>query len=141
MMATGSYLYIYVFYSTGIGVSDDTWHHICVTWASSDGIAKVYKDGVFQTQKTGVMTGQRLSPSGIWMIGQDQDSLGGGFQVKNAFHGSLTDVNVWDLVLKSCEISALASQKCGSGMQGNYKAYKDFMPQGPVQKVTPSCCQ
>ena len=74
------------------------------------------------------------------MIGQDQDSLGGGLAQINAFHGSLTDVNVWDRVLDASEISTLASQKCGLGMQGNYLAYKDFVPVGPIQKVTPSCC-
>ena len=101
---------------------------------------QVYKDGAFETKKTGLAARQRIEPSGIWIIGQDQDSFGGGFQQADAFDGSLTDVNVWDRVLDANEISSLASKNCGLGMQGNYRAYQDFVPQGEVKVVKTSCC-
>ena len=129
-----------LFYSTGVRVSDGKWHHVCITWKSSDGTVEAYKDGAFQSKKTGIITGQQIAPSGIWIIGQDQDTFGGGFQQRNAFDGSLTDVNVWDKILCASEISTLASKKCGLGMQGNYKAYKDFVPKGGVNLGKPSCC-
>ena len=129
-----------LFYSQAFGVSDGKWHHVCVTWKSSGGIVKVYKDGVSKANQTGLVAGQLIEPSGTWIIGQDQDSVGGGFQQADAFNGSLTDVNVWDRVLDASEISTLASKSCGLGMKGNYKAYKDFVPQIAVQVVKTSCC-
>ena len=116
------------------------WHHVCITWKSSDGSVEAYKDGVSQFNKTGIIAGQRISPAGIWVIGQDQDSYGGTFQEKDAFQGSLTDVNVWNRVLDAKEISTLAREKCGLGMQGNYKAYKDIVLHGGVGKFKPSGC-
>ena len=122
-------------------MSDGNWHHACFTWNGSNGIAKAYKDGVFQNEISGILAGQLISPSGIWIVGQDQDSFGGGFERGNAFQGSLTDIDVWDRVLDAREISTLANERCGLGKQGNYRAYKDFVTVGPVQKVKPSCCQ
>ena len=101
---------------------------------------EAYKDGVSQNKETGVIAGQNLEPSGTWIIGQDQDKLGGGFQQNQAFEGFLTDVNVWNKVLNASEISTLANEKCGLGMQGNYNAYKDFVPQGDVHMSKPHCC-
>ncbi len=112
---------------------------MCVTWKSSNGTVEVYKDGVFTFIRTGVIPGKRIDPVGIWMIGQEQDNYGGGFDLNDAFQGSLTEVNVWDRVLNAHEISTL-SNECGSGMKGNYKAYDDFVPQGGVLKFKPSCC-
>ena len=102
---------------------------------------KVYKDGVSEANQTGLAAGERIEPSGTWIIGQDQDHVGGGFGQKDAFEGSLTDVNVWDRVLDASEISTIANKNCGLGMQGNYIAYKDFVPQGAVQVVKTSCCR
>lgn len=28
-----------------MGVVDDTWHHVCVTWVAFDRLSDVYKDG------------------------------------------------------------------------------------------------
>ena len=95
---------------------------------------QAYKDGVLIKSLIGYMPGRPILPFGIWIIGQDQDSLGGGFQLRNAFDGYLIDVNVWDRVLYAGEISFLANSECGSGMKGNYRAYNDFVPYGGVHK-------
>ena len=128
-----------ILYRTRVIVHDGKWHHVCITWRSSNGSVEAYKDGVLQRKHIGVITGQRIAPSGIWIIGQDQDSYGGNFEEREAFEGSLTDVNVWNRVLNSSEIFVLASKDCGLGMQGNYIAYKDFVPRGIVGKFEASC--
>lgn len=35
-----------------VGLVDDTWHHVCVTWVARDGLLDVYIDGerTFQTE-------------------------------------------------------------------------------------------
>ena len=120
-------------------VSDDKWHHVCITWESTRGVIQVYKDGILKNSSIGFKPGKSIAPFGIWIIGQEQDRYGGGFQINDAFRGYLTDVNIWDRVLKTNEILTLANQ-CGSGMKGNYKAYDDFVPRGGVRKYKPSCC-
>ena len=40
------------------------------------------------------------------MLGQEQDSLGGGFNVKQTLHGQLTSLNMWDKVLSESDIAA-----------------------------------
>ncbi|XP_016528896.1 C-reactive protein-like [Poecilia formosa] len=38
------------------------------------------------------------------VLGQEQDSYGGKFDIKQSFVGMMTDVHMWDYVLSSCEI-------------------------------------
>ena len=130
---------IHVFYRSGISVSDGKWHHVCITWKSSDGTVQGYKDGVLIKNETSYRQGRLILPFGIWIIGQDQDRIGGGFQLRDAFHGSLTDVNVWNRVLDASEITTLANCECSTGMKGNYRAYDDFVPYGGVRKYKPDC--
>ncbi|GLD63609.1 C-reactive protein-like protein [Lates japonicus] len=40
----------------------------------------------------------------IIILGQEQDSHGGGFDIKQSFVGMMTDVHMWDYVLSPCEI-------------------------------------
>ena len=131
---------MYPFYSPGIWVTDGQWHHVCITWEASNGAIKAYKDGVLRNSRTGFSPGRPIAPFGMWVIGQEQDGYEAGFDLNDAFGGYLTEVNVWSRVLNAGEIFSLAN-KCVSGMKGDqYIAYDDFVPQGGVQKVKPSCC-
>ena len=112
---------------------------MCVTWESSSGDFKVYKDGALVKTMVNVETGIQIKGGGIWVIAQDQDSLGGGFQAQESFKGILTEVNIWDRVLGSHEIKSFAND-CGSLMQGNYKAYSDFDISSATEFIKPSCC-
>ena len=40
------------------------------------------------------------------MLGQEQDSIGGGFDRHQTFHGRLASVNMWDKVLSESDIAA-----------------------------------
>ena len=40
------------------------------------------------------------------MLGQDQDSVGGGFDRTQIFHGRLSSVNMWGKVLSESDIAA-----------------------------------
>jgi hypothetical protein len=82
---------------------DRAWHHFATTWQSSDGTAKLYQDGVFI--KSGVIkVGYSVAAGGVIVLGQDQDSAGGGFQVEEAWAGELDDVRVYTRVLSDREI-------------------------------------
>ena len=58
------------------------------------------------------------------IIGQDQDSIGGGFQTTDSFKGEMTGINMWDRVLSAADISKLA-ESCSAG-KGNIKSMADL---------------
>ena len=104
---------------------------MCVTWDLSAGKIKIYVDGRkrFEVQEEKYVT-PSLPTGGIWIIGQDQDTRG--FETRNSMKGLLAEVNIWDRILCSYEIAALASS-CGPIMKGNVKAHNDFILKGGVK--------
>ncbi|XP_033497521.1 mucosal pentraxin-like [Epinephelus lanceolatus] len=79
------------------------WHSICSTWDSASGLVQLWLDGKPSMRKF-VSSGTNIRGSTIIILGQEQDSHGGGFDLKQSFVGMISDVNMWDYVLSSCEI-------------------------------------
>ena len=53
------------------------------------------------------MRNHTIPSGGTVVIGQDQDSVGGGFEIGDAFGpGEVTEVNLWDTVLSASDIAA-----------------------------------
>ncbi|TNN32130.1 Jeltraxin [Liparis tanakae] len=77
------------------------WQSICATWDSASGLAQLWLDG-----KPSIMRyigGSKIdNPTTI--LGQDQDTVGGGFQKKQSFVGMMSDVHMWNYVLSPCEM-------------------------------------
>lgn len=75
------------------------------------------------------------------MLGQEQDSLGGGLVAGESIKGMLMNVNVWDRVLTANEINAL-SKSCRAG-KGNVYKWVDFLRgvKGNTAVVIPSPCR
>ncbi len=91
---------------TGISANDGIWHLLTFTWESADGTAKIFKD-TKQVYSTTLSQGSSIIGDGILILGQDQDSPGGGFQLGQAFNGLMDDIRVYDRVLSVSEIQAL----------------------------------
>ncbi|XP_078685539.1 neuronal pentraxin-2-like [Branchiostoma floridae x Branchiostoma belcheri] len=85
-------------------VWDGEWHTICTTWRSSDGAWQLYADGVLKASGSGFNVGGRVRRGGTWILGQEQDEVGGGFNADQSFIGELSGVNLWDRVLSPAEI-------------------------------------
>jgi hypothetical protein len=130
---------LFAFIRTDVDLADGKFHHVCVTWKSSGGQFKAYKDGVLVKTIDNIKSGEKFNAGGIWVIGQDQDSLGGGFQKADSYKGILTEVNIWNKILGSDEIKRFAND-CGLPMQGNYKAYSEFTISSATELIKPSCC-
>ena len=90
---------------TGISANDGSWHHIAVTWRGSDGQTKLYKDRV-QAYSGTLASGTSITSGGSLVIGQEQDSVGGGFAASQAFLGTIDEVRVYNRVLSANEIKA-----------------------------------
>ncbi|XP_078675153.1 uncharacterized protein LOC144913015 isoform X3 [Branchiostoma floridae x Branchiostoma belcheri] len=87
-------------------VWDGEWHAVCTTWRSSDGAWQLYADGVLTASGSGFNVGGRVRRGGTFILGQDQDVVGGGFHAGQSFIGELSEVNLWDRVLSPAEIGA-----------------------------------
>eukprot|EP00794_Sanderia_malayensis_P006969 gene6969-7754_t len=119
--------------------NDGEWHHIAVTWSSSNGIWVAYKDGSEITRATtALQRGQTIRKGGIFVIGEEQDEIGGGFTTTESFFGDLSQLNIWRRVLSANEIYDL-TMSCKHAA-GDVLAWNDFGEQkhGSIVKTEPS---
>uniref|UniRef100_A0A3Q2XDW9 Neuronal pentraxin IIb n=1 Tax=Hippocampus comes TaxID=109280 RepID=A0A3Q2XDW9_HIPCM len=98
-------------------VRDGRWHHICVSWTTRDGQWEAYQDGEKQGAGDNLAAWHPIKPGGVIILGQEQDVVGGRFDAGQAFVGELSQVNIWDRVLKPAEIQSMAN--CTSYLPGN----------------------
>ncbi|NWX45176.1 AGRD2 protein, partial [Steatornis caripensis] len=94
--------------------ADGQWHHFCVTWQQENGTWAIYADGKRRASASGLCAvgpsaPQAIYGQGTFIIGQDQDSLGGTFGDKESFSGNITDLHVWQKVLSAEQIEKVRS--------------------------------
>ena len=93
------------FIYTGVNsMSDGNWHHFVKTSDRSSGEEKIYLDGDLVYESVH-QAGDLNDPNGSYVIGQDQDSPGGGFDASQAFEGYIPVVRMYDKVLTASEIT------------------------------------
>ena len=97
------------------------WVHVCGAWDSETGNAVISING--KAVKTDVVKkGEALTAGGMLVIGQEQDSVGGGFDSKQSYVGNLYNINMWDRALTQAEIASMFNKgKCGiffAGLSG-----------------------
>ncbi|WP_236632958.1 LamG-like jellyroll fold domain-containing protein [Endozoicomonas elysicola] len=80
---------------TDINIADDNWHHVAWSWDSASGSTKIFIDGTEQYNGT-LKQGYTIADGGALVFGQEQDSLGGGFQSSQAYDGLIRDIRVWN---------------------------------------------
>lgn len=79
------------------------WNSICATWDAATGMSQITINGVGSVRK-GLQVGGSIVGTPIIVLGQDQDSYGGGFDANQAFIGQIRDVHMWDYAVSACEI-------------------------------------
>uniref|UniRef100_A0A663FDY8 Adhesion G protein-coupled receptor D2 n=1 Tax=Aquila chrysaetos chrysaetos TaxID=223781 RepID=A0A663FDY8_AQUCH len=94
--------------------ADGQWHHFCVTWQQENGTWAIYADGKRRASASGLCAvgpsaPQAIYGQGTFIIGQDQDSLGGTFREKESFSGNITDLHIWQKVLGAEQIEKVRS--------------------------------
>ncbi|KFV72191.1 putative G-protein coupled receptor 144, partial [Struthio camelus australis] len=94
--------------------ADGQWHHFCVTWQQENGTWAIFADGKRRASASGLCAAGLSAPQAIYgqgtfIIGQDQDSLGGTFREKESFSGNITDLHIWQKVLSVEQIERVRS--------------------------------
>lgn len=127
---------------TSVTANDGEWHQICFSWENSLGSWKFYKDCILKEEGTGFKKGYTIREGGTLVLGQDQDSVGAGFQSAQSFQGKLSNVNVWDHVLPDTQIKEM-STSCllDEWNEANVFKWPDFLSQGGARLVKPSPCK
>jgi len=85
--------------------------------------------------------GMRSATMAFFILGQDQDDYGDGFEQDQSFNGEIYNVNMWNRVLPADEILHMSTD-CADGV-GNHLRWKDFVDAdvyGDVTKTSPVSC-
>ena len=99
---------------------DGNVHSVAFTWDSATGTTDFYVDGALigsGTTATGALT-----PGGTFLLGQDQDSEGGGFNSNEIFHGEIYQAALWGDIRTSSEIATGAGTLGADGSDPNLVA-------------------
>jgi hypothetical protein len=107
---TGESSGVYLNWPLPYSVSDGQWHHVALVRDDDGGPDKVslYLDGELVSTKNTTLSPLSIATNGF-LIGQDQDSVGGGFQSSQAFQGTLDEVRLYASALDAPEIEELAA--------------------------------
>uniref|UniRef100_A0A1A7XG66 Pentraxin family member n=1 Tax=Iconisemion striatum TaxID=60296 RepID=A0A1A7XG66_9TELE len=94
---------------SGFDYKPNMWHSICTTWDAGSGLVQLWFDGQPSIRKF-VASGANITGAHIIILGQEQDSHGGGFDLQQSFVGMMSDVHVWDYTLSACEVQNYMDQ-------------------------------
>lgn len=103
-------------FASGVSVATGQWRHVVQTWTSATGATKLYVDGALVADQP-LAPGTSIPGGGCIVLGQEQDTLCGGFDASQAFDGQLDEVGLWNRVLTATEVAALYNGGAGSFYQ------------------------
>ena len=88
---------------------------------------------------SGMAKGGVINSGGTTVIAQDQDEVGGDFELDQAFVGEVTEVNVWGVELSESDI--LSQYRNCHITIGSVNEWRDFEDgvHGETEVIPPSC--
>ena len=82
------------------------WHHTCFTWSSGRQVKELYLNGKKITEET-TDENSKVPINGILVLGQDQDSLGGGFHISQSFGGEIYRLEILKTKLSADKVAEM----------------------------------
>ncbi|NWW00289.1 MPTX protein, partial [Machaerirhynchus nigripectus] len=79
--------------------------HVCASWESSTGIVRFWFNGKPWPRK-GLQRGYTVGVPASILLGQDQDSFGGGLDTQESFVGEISSVYMWDTGISASGVRA-----------------------------------
>ncbi|XP_075995146.1 uncharacterized protein ptx4 [Genypterus blacodes] len=119
---------------------DARWHHLCVLWSSIQGHLWHYTDRRLISSGSNFQKGWEVPGGGSVVLGQEQDTVGGGFDPAEGFVGRVAGFRVWNRVLSPSEVRGVAE---GRGVpRGVVLSMEDIKKvHGEVQQVACECLE
>nr|XP_056709459.1 C-reactive protein-like [Euleptes europaea] len=77
--------------------------HVCASWESATGLVELWMNGQPLVRKS-LRKGLSVSAEASIILGQEQDSYGGGFDINQCLVGEITDVYMWERILSPGEV-------------------------------------
>ncbi|XP_077197283.1 C-reactive protein-like [Paroedura picta] len=78
--------------------------HICVSWEAASGLVEFWMNGQPLVRKS-LKRVCCVSNEASIILGQEQDSFGGGFDTSQSYVGEISEVNMWGRALSPDEVS------------------------------------
>ena len=102
-----------------------TWQHVLMTWTGSltASTVKLYKNGTESSSYTKQQSGTVATTSDATVNAHIGDS-----QSSEPYTGAIADVAVWNVVLSSSDITALAQKQSGTPLTISPTALKGYWP-------------
>uniref|UniRef100_A0A8C3J9J3 C-reactive protein n=1 Tax=Calidris pygmaea TaxID=425635 RepID=A0A8C3J9J3_9CHAR len=79
--------------------------HVCASWESTTGIVGFWLNGKPWPRK-GLQRGYTVGAEAAIVLGQEQDTFGGGFDAQQSFVGEMSSVYMWDSGISTVEVRA-----------------------------------
>ncbi|KAM6913958.1 uncharacterized protein ptx4 isoform 1-T1 [Lycodopsis pacificus] len=119
---------------------DARWHHLCALWSSIQGRFWHYSDGRLASSGSNFRKGWEIPGGGSVVLGQEQDTVGGGFDPAEGFAGQVAGFRMWSRVLSPSEVAGVAE---GRGVpRGVVLGMEDIKEvHGEVQQVACECLE
>ncbi|XP_070544274.1 uncharacterized protein [Ptychodera flava] len=92
------------------GIQDTQWHHLALTWDSQTGSQTWYIDGESVLSRSNVRTGETTAQWLKVILGRPYESS----EDSEAFHGEISQFNMYSRVFSANEIQNVFSSGCGS---------------------------
>jgi len=87
-----------------VSLVKNEWYHLCFTWKSGE--ADSYINGV-KIATTGTGPTGKFILGGTLVLGQEQDSVGGSFQISDVFNGEMYNMNVFKRKLSLNDVAGI----------------------------------
>uniref|UniRef100_A0A8C3UWZ1 Pentraxin 4 n=1 Tax=Catharus ustulatus TaxID=91951 RepID=A0A8C3UWZ1_CATUS len=118
---------------------DGKWHHLCLTWSSSQGQYRFYVDRRLLAAGSGFHPGYEIPAGGSLVLGWGQDGPKTDMGTAEAFVGHLAGFALWRRALLPGEVARMA---IGRGLpRGPLLTLADASLQGGVRRVACPCLQ
>ncbi len=88
---------------SGISITDGNWKHVVRTSNRSTGEEVLYVNGT-SVYTTTLSAGVLVTSGGSFVLAQEQDNIGGGFDPAQAFGGNISIVRLYNNILTSSQV-------------------------------------
>ncbi|KAJ0058223.1 hypothetical protein NL108_009114 [Boleophthalmus pectinirostris] len=106
-----------------LNITRGSWQHICVSWSQRGGTWQAYQGGRLRGEGHSLAAGHHIRPGGVLVLGQEQDTVGGGFDSTQALVGEMSQVGMWDRVLSANQVASLS--RCSKITQGGVAVWTE----------------